>query len=173
MVYWCYCSLLGFIEAILMPKFRFLKPVLWLLILAIGHVPVPLVHDHECHRDGQLETHVKYFHGGAEQARNLGWHLHVYCLGLNHQISEDGFGVEGSSHDVVFFDELPQVFEQESVTSRRRDRRSRTRHSIYRRAECKYAWQFHNAGSSPHFLHRSLRLRNDVHLYDLYCSLLI
>jgi hypothetical protein len=158
---------------LLMLKSRFLKPVLWLLILAIGHVPVPLVHGHEGIGDRQLQTHIKYFHDGAEQARNLEWHVHVYFLGLNYTILEDGFGVEGSSNNVVFIDELPEEFERDPVTSRRRNRRSQTRHSLYRNADYTYAWQFHGVGLSSHFLHRSLRLRNDVHLYDLHCSLLI
>lgn len=156
-----------------MPVSGFRKLITWLLVLAIGHVPVPWAHNHEWLEDEQLEEHLDFLHIGADGNLPLGWHVHLFCIGLNHRILQDGFGVENPSDCIVLYYDQPQLADPESAASRRSPRESELRCLLGWYTNCTYACPIPLAASGDLNSHLSSNLRNGAHLYELFCSLLI
>ena len=148
------------------------KSVTWLLILALGHVPVPWAHHHAYLGKVQLERHLARFHAECETGAVFGWHVHLICLGLDQQLL-DGRGDGSSPACWAYCCEERQDADQEAVSLCRNVRGGKIRHAWA--SYCVSLDTSANVGSG--FVTESSagydRLYKGVPLYDLYRSLLI
>jgi hypothetical protein len=132
------------------------KLLVWLLALAIGHAPAPLMHSHELLSDEQLEAHLDFFHPDADKNLPLGWHLHQFCVGLNYHIPQDGLGAD-----------------RESDASRRHSCENQPHRSLCWHTKHSYACPIARPDSGVLVFDLRSRQQYRVPLYELYCSLLI
>lgn len=157
----------------MLPQFRSTRPIIWLLILTLGHVPVPWAHRHDCLAEEQLEAHLARFHAGANCDVLPAWHVHVSCLGSRRIKSYDGVTEASSSSDsIVSYDDQPLSLEDVSRGSQRRLRIGQVQRLLgYAYVMCVVSVSI--ASSAGVKLRNPYLPRNDGGLYDLYCSLLI
>lgn len=72
-------------------------PIILLLILPIGHVPVPWVHSHEFLSGEQLSAHLNENHSGIHDgSEETGWHLHILCMGFEDSGSIGDYSATGT-----------------------------------------------------------------------------
>jgi hypothetical protein len=160
-----------------MPTFRSHKliasRIASLIVLAIGHVPVPWGHDHETMGGDQLESHLASYHAGAEETLSLKWHVHVSCVGLSLPVPQDGDGVDDSSNQSVFHRELPQMLVRRSTASHRGPRKRQYFNLLCGSTKCADVGQIPLQASRGALFRLSPSRPNGPELYYLYCSLLI
>lgn len=155
-----------------MPAFQSHRSLTWLLVLALGHVPMPWPHNHEFVGEEQLEFHLVRFHADGDAKVPFGWHIHLVCIGLNHQLMY-GFCTSDPLANAVYYLEQSQNADEKTVAFRRCARDNKLRHSRGSH------FAFTDPGTNIHsefgaqVFAASSCLQKGAPLYELYCSLLI
>ena len=155
-----------------MYSFGMRQLVTWLLVLAIGHIPVPCVHNHAWLKKEQLESHLSAFHqvGCVPQ----GWHMHVIRLGAKRRITTDG--VSNKSQESGAVDqrrEQPLEFDEASVAVNRRPRDGQGYRPWYDSVDSSISRDFfivERGNSKPD---KAVPPPGEASLFNLYCSLLL
>ena len=159
-----------------MPAFTSRRLIALLLVLALGHAPIPWVHHHEWLDEEQLQAHLESSHAGDEGGLPLawnGWHLHVFCIGLHYGVPQDGLaGTDSTSDGLVFCDQQPQTLVQSPDAPHRRPRRSPAQRLLGDANGLRTLDRFAAPSGIPRS-HASRHVRSDARLYELFCSLLI
>jgi len=93
--------------------------IVCVLVISIGHVPVPWVHRHQGIEHEYLARHVQAYHCQvAECDLPAGWHIHFYCFGLSSAYPGHGWRTPPSPiDDPLCEDTNPLAFEPESNRS--------------------------------------------------------
>lgn len=79
-----------------MRSVRFQRSMIWFLVLSLGHVPVPWLHHHVGLNGARLSRHLATFHASLRDDSRADWHLHFFCLGIPHQVPQDGISADTS-----------------------------------------------------------------------------
>ncbi len=59
-------------------------PVVLLLLMAVGRIPIPWIHTHDAMSAVELDAHRSTYHHSESQAKlPKGWHMHFQCVGSN------------------------------------------------------------------------------------------
>lgn len=68
------------------------KLVVYLLVMILGHVPVPWAHSHEGLDPDQLQRHLSVYPQTGDGNLQFcgGWHFHCFCLGCSCHVPGDG-----------------------------------------------------------------------------------
>lgn len=80
------------------------KTITWLLVLALGHLPVPWAHTHEMLAGDLIALHVDQFHRNADPDVQLGWHVHLICFGFDFSLIDEGRQGDSSEYPLYYFD---------------------------------------------------------------------
>ena len=145
----------------------------WLLVLSIGHVPLPWVHCHAWLDGDQLAEHINAFHAGCLRGDvPESWHVHFCYLGGGTRIRRAGMStLEKASHPTGLADERLASLEEVNDASPGRERKgpvwaAKCGLFTLKRKLC------NASGSSQCFLHTP-RLPGTASLFRLHCSLLL
>lgn len=152
-------------------------PIVCVLVISIGHVPVPWLHRHQGMDDEQFVGHTGIYHSqAAEYELPDGWHVHFLCLGPNGgylgECQEDGWQVPPTHvGNHLHLEVSPLAFELElnRLTDRAGELKpNRISDPCVTSGSLRFAAKL---GSAVHFLGASLCAEN--HLHQELCVLLI
>ena len=152
-----------------MPTFRSHKLIALLLIVTVGHLPVPWMHDHARLAVGNESAHLRTYHVSGNSEAQAGWHIHFTCLGLDlSDAQSDGVG-DSSQPRLAYSETSPSVALKTIV---RKVKRRNPTNVCFASEKCgTKRFALAHSDTAPRWLDSVQR--NGSELYYLYCSMVI